>query len=66
MEGAYQPISIGDVPRKSNVIGSHHFFQAKRDGEASRLKLKCRLVPRSNRDTYKQSMRSDSSTIQLP
>ena len=64
--GAYQPVFIRDVPRNSNIISSHHFFQVKRDGEASKLKLKCRLVPHGNRDAEKQSLRSDSSTAQFP
>ena len=64
--GAYQPISIREVPRNSNIISSHHFFQVKRDGEASKLKFKCRLVPHGNRDVDKQSLRSDSSTAQFP
>ena len=64
--GAYQPVSIRDVPRNSSIISSHHFFQVKRDGEASKLKLKCRLVSHGNRDAEKQSLRSDSSTAQFP
>ena len=63
--GAYQPISIRDMPRNSNIIGSHHFFQVKRDVEANKLKLRCRLVPHGNRDADKQSLRTNSSTIKF-
>ena len=63
--GAYQPISIREEPRNSNIISSHHFFQVKRDSEASKLKLKCQLVSHGNRDADKQSLRSDSSTAQF-
>ena len=64
--GVYQPISIRDVLRNANIISSHHFFQVKRGGEASKLKLRCSLVPPENRDVDKQSLRSESSTAQLP
>jgi len=62
---AYVPVSIRSVPRQSNIISSHHFFQVKTDGSTDRLKLKCRLVPHGNRDSEKDSIRSDSSTAQF-
>ena len=62
---AYVSMAIRSLPRRSNVISSHHFFHVKTDGEEGRLKLKCRLVLHGNRDSDKDSVRTDSSTAQF-
>ena len=64
-KNAYIPVSIRELPRRANIISSHHFFHIKTDGEEGKLKLKCRLVPHGNRDTEKESVRTDSSTAQF-
>ena len=64
-KNAYIPMSIRSLPRRSNIISSHHFFHIKTDGKEGKLKLKCRLVPHGNRDAEKESVRTDSSTARF-
>ena len=64
--GAYEEVDWRKLPRGSNIITSHHFFNIKTDGEAGRLKLKCRLVPHGNQDADKDKVRKDSQTAQFP
>lgn len=54
------------IPKCSNLIGLHHFFDVKNDGKDDKLKLKCRLTPHGNRDKDKKDIRKDSSTAQFP
>ena len=65
-EIAYKTVHKCNVPRNSNVVSSHHFFQIKTDASPQKLKFKCRLVPYRNTDAKKESLRTDSSTAQSP
>ena len=49
-----------DVPQDANVITSHVVYKVKQAEDGTR-KLKARLVPHGNRDSQKDSVRSDSS-----
>lgn len=62
---AYEEVDVRTLPKGSNIISSHHFFQVKNDGDEETLKLKCRLVPHGNRDKDKDEVRKDSSTAQF-
>jgi Reverse transcriptase (RNA-dependent DNA polymerase) len=61
---ACRPIKLLDLPPRSNVISSHHFFSIKKTSDGN-LKLKCRMVPHGNRDREKAGLRTDSATAQF-
>jgi hypothetical protein len=61
---ACRPIKLSELPPPSNVISSHHFFSIKQTSDGN-LKLKCRMVPRGNRDREKEGLRTDSATAQF-
>ena len=63
---AFREVEWMHLPKCSNVISSHHFFDVKLDGRERKYKLRCRLVPHGNRDRYKNELRTDSSTAQFP
>jgi hypothetical protein len=58
------PMKLLDLPPRSNIISSHHFFSIKKvlDGN---LKPKCRMIPHGNRDREKTGLRTDSVTVQF-
>ena len=62
----YEEVNVKSLPRNSNIISSHHFFNVKNDGEADKLKLKCRMTPHGNKDLEKDMVRKDSRTAQFP
>ena len=65
-EGVYEEVNVRSLPRNSNIISSHHFFNVKNDGEADKLKLKCSMTPHGNKDLEKDMVRKDSRTAQFP
>jgi hypothetical protein len=61
---ACRPIKHSELPPRSNVVSSHHFFYVKKTSDGN-LKLKCRLVPHGNRDRETEGLRTDSATAQF-
>jgi hypothetical protein len=61
---ACHPVKLHELPPRSNVISSHHFFSIKKTSDGN-LKLKCRMVPHGNRDREKAGLRTDSATAQF-
>lgn len=53
------------IPKGSNLIRSNYFVEDKKDGNDDKLKLKCRLAPNGNRDSYEEDIRKDSSTAEF-
>ena len=64
-DAAYEPVDVPSLPKGSNIISSHAFYQVKKDGVDEKLKLKCRLVPHGNRYKQKDEIRKDSATCPI-
>lgn len=62
----YKEIDVDSSPTRANIISSHHFFGIEKDGEARERKLKCRLLPRGNRDGGKLDDEIDTSMAHFP
>jgi hypothetical protein len=58
------PMKLLELPPRSNMISSHHFFSFKKFSDGN-LKLKSRMVPHGNRDREKTGLRTDSATAQF-
>ena len=68
-ENWFKNISLVDVdklPKNANVIGSHFVYKVKCEGtelSGLRFKLKARLCVHGNRDTEKDSLRTDAAVV---
>lgn len=51
-------IKIDDVPKNANIISSHVIYKIKISDDAS-LKLKARIAPHGNEDSFKFDLKSD-------
>lgn len=62
-------VDLNDVPKDANVIGSHFVYKIKVDHdtidgkEVRRLKLKSRLCVHGNKDSERESMRTDAAVV---
>lgn len=63
---AYTEVDHRSFPRNASLISSHHFSQLRLSADASKLRLKCCLVPHGNCDKEKEKVRTGSSAAQFP